>query len=67
METHRKLTILGVILLMSTIIIYYYHEEDHPDEGFNYAYVTGIGMIITFIASLALINKNRFKESKSKK
>lgn len=67
MEIHRKLTILGVVLLLATIAIFYYHEEDHPEDGFNYAYVTGIAMIIVFMASLALINKGRIKESKSKK
>lgn len=67
MENHRKLTILGVVLLVVTIAIYYYHEEDHPDDGFNYAYVAGFAMIIVFMASLALINKDRFKKSKSKK
>lgn len=67
METHRKLTILGVVLLVATIAIYYYHEEDHPDDGFNYAYVTGVAMIVVFMASLAIINKDRFKEPKSKK
>jgi len=66
-ENHRKLTILGVILLLSTVLIFYYHEEDHPGEGFNFAYVTGIAMIVVFMASLAMINKGRFKESKSKK
>lgn len=67
LETHRKLTVLGVVLLAATIAIYYYHEEDHPNEGFNYAYITGVAMIIVFIASLALINKDRFRESKTKK
>ena len=67
METHRTLTIIGVILLVATVAIYLYHEEDHPGDGFNYAYVTGIAMIVVFMASLALINKDRFKESKSKK
>jgi hypothetical protein len=67
LETHRKLTILGVVLLAATIAIYFYHEEDHPDDGFNYAYVTGVAMIIVFMASLALINKEKSKESKSKK
>ena len=66
MEAHRTLTVIGVILLLATIVIFYYHEKDHPDVGFNYAYVTGIAMLIAFIASLALINKDRFKESKSK-
>ena len=67
LETHRTLTIIGVILLVATIAIYFYHEEDHPGDGFNYAYITGIAMIVVFMASLALINKDRFKESKSKK
>ena len=67
METHRILTILGVILLLATIAIFYYHEEDHLDEGFNYAHVTGVAMIVLFIASLAMINKDRFKKTKSKK
>lgn len=67
MENHRKLTVLGVILLVSTIMIFYYHEADHPGEGFNFAYVTGIAMIAVFMASLAMMNKGRFKESKSKK
>ena len=67
LEIHRKLTILGLVLLVATIAIYYFHEEDHPEDGFNFAYATGIAMIIVFMASLALINKNRFKESKSKK
>ncbi|PIW32118.1 MAG: hypothetical protein COW27_05200 [Nitrosopumilales archaeon CG15_BIG_FIL_POST_REV_8_21_14_020_37_12] len=67
METHRTLTILGIILLLSTIAIFYYHEESYSDDEFNLAYVTGIAMIIVFMTSLALINKDRFNESKSKK
>ncbi|MCV0372923.1 MAG: hypothetical protein K5793_05140 [Nitrosarchaeum sp.] len=67
METHRTLTILGIILLLSTIAIFYYHEENYSDDEFNLAYVTGVAMIIVFMASLALINKDRFNESKSKK
>lgn len=66
MENHRKLTVLGVILLLSTIMIFYY-EENHSGEGFSYAYIPGIAMIAVFMASLAMINKDRFKESKSKK
>lgn len=67
METHRKLTVLGVILLISTIAIFYYHETVHPEDEFNFAYVTGIAMIVVFMISLAMINKVSFKESKSKK
>jgi len=65
-ETHRKLTILGVILLLLTIAIFYYHEEDHPGIGFNYAYLTGIAMIAVFLISLAMMNKEK-SNPKSKK
>jgi len=63
-ELHRKLTILGVILLIATFIIHAYHEQDHLGIGFNYAYVTGIAMLIVFLGSLFLFNKDRFKGSK---
>ena len=64
MELHQKLTILGVILLITTLAIHTYHEEDHPGIGFNYAYVTGIGMLIVFLASFFLFNKDKLKDSK---
>ena len=48
MQTHQKLTIVGVILLVVTFLINYYHQETHPDIEFNYAYVTGILMLIAF-------------------
>ena len=64
METHRKLTLIGAALLVATIAIYLYHEEDHPGEGFNYAYVTGTVMIAVFVASLALINKDKGSKTK---
>ncbi len=64
MELHQKLTILGVILLIATFAIHTYHEQDHPGIGFNYAYVTGIAMLIVFLGSFFIFNKDRFKASK---
>jgi multidrug transporter EmrE-like cation transporter len=64
MELHQKLTILGVILLIATFIIQTYHEQDHPGIGFNYAYVTGIAMLIVFVVSFLLFNKDKLKDSK---
>ncbi len=64
MELHQKLTILGVILLIATFIIQTYHEQDHPGDGFNYAYVTGIAMLIVFVVSFLLFNKDKLKDSK---
>ncbi len=64
MEFHQKLTILGVILLIVTFIIHAYHEQDHPGIGFNYAYVTGIAVLIVFLTSFILFNKDKLKDSK---
>lgn len=64
MELHQKLTILGVILLISTFIIHTFHEQDHPGTGFNYAFVTGIAMLIVFSASFFLFNKDKLKDRK---
>ncbi|MDH3610220.1 MAG: hypothetical protein OEM79_00510 [Nitrosopumilus sp.] len=64
MELHQKLTILGVILLIATFMIHFYHEQDHSGIGFNYAYVTGIAMLIAFSASFLLFNKEKLKDSK---
>jgi uncharacterized membrane protein YphA (DoxX/SURF4 family) len=63
-ELHRKLTILGVILLIATFVIHSYHNQDHPGIGFNYAYVTGIAMLIAFLASFILFNKDKLIDSK---
>jgi hypothetical protein len=67
LQTHQKLTIVGIILLVATYVIYTYHETNHPGTGFNYAYITGISMLIVFITSFVLFGKDRIKESKSKK
>ena len=64
MELHQKLTILGIILLAATFLIHTYHEQDHPGIGFNFAYVTGIAMLIAFLGSFLLFNKEKLKNSK---
>jgi len=55
---------LGGVLLAVTYLIFNYHEETHPENGFNYAYISGIAMIIAFMASFALFYKDRFKSKK---
>jgi hypothetical protein len=64
MELHQKLTILGVILLIVTLIIHTYHQQDHEGYGFNYAYVTGIAMLIVFLISFIMFNKEKLIDSK---
>ncbi|KAF6243466.1 hypothetical protein C6988_03255 [Nitrosopumilus sp. b1] len=64
METHRKFSFIGLFLLIATFGINYYHEQNHPGDGFNYAYVTGIAMIIFFMISFAMFNMDRWKKSK---
>jgi len=67
LQIHKKLTIVGIILLITTYVIANYHKMDHPGFGFNYAYITGISMLIVFITSFILFGKDRIKELKSKK
>jgi hypothetical protein len=62
-ETHQKLTIVGVILLVATFLINNDHQETHPDVGFNYAYVTGVLMLVAFSISFVLFTKNQLKTS----
>jgi len=64
LQTHQKLTMAGGILLVITYLIFNYHEEDHSGIGFNYAYISGIAMIIVFMASFGLFYKERFKSKK---
>ena len=65
METHRKLSLIGAILLAITIGLFYF-QDDYSEENFNYTYVTGIAMVIVFAASLIIFNKNKIDESRSK-
>ena len=67
METHRKFTILGVVLLVITIVINYYHQTNHPNVGINYAYVTGIAMVIVFMISFVKFNYEKLKKPKQRK
>ena len=52
---------LGGVLLVITYLIVNYYEEGSTGIGFNYAYISGIAMIIVFMASFGLFYKNRFK------
>ena len=63
MQTHQKLTIIGVILLVTTILINYYHQEDHPGIGFNYAYVSGVAMLLVFLSSFIIFTKKNLKQN----
>ena len=63
MELHRMLTFLGVVLLIATFAIYYSEDELSEDE-FSFAYVTGIAMIVVFMGSFVLFNKERWDKSK---
>ncbi len=63
LETHRKLTFTGAILLVATFLINHYHEETHPGVGFNYAYVTGVLMLIAFSLSFFIFTKDHLKTS----
>jgi len=63
MELHQKLTIIGIVLLVITFIIQIQHEENQSTE-FNFAYVSGIAMLILFSLSFILFNKDKLKDSK---
>jgi hypothetical protein len=58
---HRKLTFIGVIFLVITFLINYYHQQDHPDVGFNYAYISGVIMLVSFAASFFMFTKDNLK------
>jgi len=63
MELHQKLTIIGIALLVITFIIQIQHEQDQSTD-FNFAYVSGISMLIIFSLSFILFNKEKLKDSK---
>jgi len=58
---HRKLTFIGVIFLIITFLINYYHEQNHPDMEFNYAYISGAIMLISFAASFLIFTKDNIR------
>jgi hypothetical protein len=59
LETHQKLTFVGVVLLAVTFLINYYHQTEHPGVGFNYAYVPGVAMLVFFSISFVMFTKDR--------
>ena len=63
METHQKLTIIGVALLAITFLINYYHQQVHPGVGFNYAYIPGIAMLVVLSTSFVIFTKDRLRDS----
>lgn len=65
MKTDKKLTLLGLALLASTILINQYHQSEHPGQGFNYAYVTGIAMVIIFLTSFVKFNFEKLRKPKN--
>jgi len=61
-ELHRKLTYIGAILLVVTFLINHYYQTDHLRIGFNYAYVTGVAMVICFGTSFVLFTKDKIND-----
>ena len=58
------LTFLGLGLLIATFAIHYNHEDVGLEDEFNYAYITGIAMLIVFMGSFAMFNMDRWKKSR---
>jgi len=64
LETHQKLTIIGIVLLVMTLLINYYQPQQvHSDIEFNYVYISGVAMLAVFLASYIMFTKDRLKES----
>jgi Mg2+ and Co2+ transporter CorA len=63
LETHQKLTIIGVVLLAMTFLINYYHQQVYPNVEFNYAYISGIAMLAVLSTSFVMFTKDRLKDS----
>ena len=51
----------AVVGIVVTFLINQYHQETHPGVGFNYAYVTGVAMLIAFSISFVIFTKNHLK------
>lgn len=64
MKTDKKLTILGLVLLAATILINQYHQTDQQGQGFNYAYVTGIAMVVVFMTTFVKFNFEKLRKPK---
>ena len=52
---------VGAILLVATFLINNYHQETHPEDEFNYAYITGVAMLAAFLISFVLFTKDHIK------
>jgi len=65
METHRKLTFIGMALLLEPLESNITWTRPSYEE-FNYAYVTGIAILAVFMASFILFNKDRWKNKNLK-
>ncbi len=63
LEVHQKLTVIGVVLLAMTFLINSYRQNNHPGVGFNYAYITGIMMLVSFSISFVMFTKDKLKSS----
>ena len=62
LEAHKYLTYLGGALLAVTFLLNYeYSQADNVGDEFNYAYVTGIVMLASFVASLAIFTKAKMR------
>lgn len=55
---HRRLTMVGVMLLVATFVL-----NSNHSEGFNYAYVPGVAMLVAFGISFVIFTKERLRES----
>lgn len=61
MELHRLSAFAGAALLVATFAINTNHAESDDPGAFNYAYVTGIGMLAAFVASFAVFTKQKMR------
>ena len=62
LEAHKYFTYLGAALLAVTFLLNYeYSGTDDSEGGFNYAYVTGIAMLASFVASFVIFTKTKMK------
>lgn len=62
MQTHRKLTVIGSVLLLITILLDNYSDSEEVfSSDFNYAYITGILMLAAFSVAFYMFTKNQLK------
>ncbi|RNJ74658.1 MAG: hypothetical protein D9C04_04585 [Nitrosopumilus sp. B06] len=57
-ELHRRLTLVGVMLLVVTFVL-----NSNHSEGFNYAYIPGVAMLVAFGISFVIFTKGQLRES----